>query len=180
MKSVFDIPIDQMPRVAAGDAIRAKDFNAVSKAIERIQKGVAYPQQVIPIPRGGSGELIACKIVSIHRNHLVCTRKDGGGTINVARPRAARSPDSELVLAVTWNYTSYSSDFQHRTAVHSQVGGLTERQVVLREYKVNDIIRATRIAGGTDTEIASANTTEAPDYEEVHTDRTWYRDVATP
>jgi len=160
-----------------GDAITADRLNEGVES--RNRRHTRPPQQVIPERSGGSGEAIACTIVSIHRNHLVCTKKTGG-TINVARPLAARSPASELIFGVTWNYTSYSTDYQHRTATHSQVAALTEAQVVLREYKVGDTIRATRVAGGTDVTDVTANAPEAPEYEEVHPDRTWYRNVATP
>lgn len=156
-----------------GDAITADRLNETVEVLNR--RGITPSSQVNDARSGGSSS-IACTIVSIHKDHLVCTRNGSGGTISVARPLAARSPASETIFGQPWTYTYTDivqgttpwSGYQARTATS---GAQSEEQIVLRPYVVGGEIRAGRVLGGT-------GVPEADTYEEIHTDRTWYRKAA--
>jgi len=166
------LPTNQKP----GDPIRARDAAETNRTINALVQGVAPSRQIVPPAVTGLGELIACTLVTVHKNHLKCTRKDSGTEILVARPLAARGLDSEPIFGTTWTYTytdvvlvtTPPSGYMARTAT---AGTQSEEQIVLREYKAGDEIHAARLIGGT-------GITEAPTYVEVHSDRTWYRKAA--
>lgn len=166
-----------LERWSRGENITAAKLNAPVDELNR-QRGVAPPQQRFDEPRG-SGSSIACIIVSVHKDHLVCTRKGSGAPIMVARPLAARSPATETIKGQTFNYTytdvvlvtTPPSGYQARTAISFPNTTTQEEQIVLREYVAGGEIRAGRVLGGT-------GVPEADTYEEIHTDRTWYRKVA--
>lgn len=166
-----------LERWSRGEDITAAKLNAPVDELNR-QRGAGPPQEHIEERRGGSSSSIACTIVSIHANHIVCTKKTGG-TINVARPLAARSPATETIFGQQWNYTytdivqatTPPSGYTARTAVSFPTSTQQEEQIVLRQYVVGGEIRAGRVLGGT-------GVPEADTYEEIHTDRTWYRKTA--
>lgn len=159
-----------------GDPVSAAHLNEPVEALNR--KSQRPPFQVSD-PIVGSGSSIACIVVSVHKDHLVCTRKGSGTPIMVARPLAARSPATETIKGQTFNYTytdvvlvtTPPSGYQARTAISFPNTTTQEEQIVLREYVAGGEIRAGRVLGGT-------GVPEADTYEEIHTDRTWYRKVA--
>ena len=163
-----------LERFLRGDPLTAVKLNGPIDELNR-QRGAGPPQQVSD-PVVGSGSSIACIIVNVHKDHLACTRKGSSTPIMVARPLAARSPASEVIFGQTWTYTytdivnatTPPSGYMARNAVS---GTVTEEQIVLRPYKVGGEIRAGRVLGGT-------GVPEADTYEEIHTDRTWYRKQA--
>lgn len=156
-----------------GEPITADKLN---EPVEALNRRGFRPSFQVSDPVVGSGSSIACIIVSIHKDHLSCTRKGSGTPIMVARPLAARSPASEDIFGQTWTYTytdivnatTPPSGYMARNAVS---GAVTEEQIVLRPYTAGGEIRAGRVLGGT-------GVPEADTYEEIHTDRTWYRKQA--
>lgn len=166
------LPENQKP----GDPIRAKDAAETNRTVNALVQGVAPARRFVRSAATGSGSSIACIVVSVHKDHLVCTRKGSGTPIMVARPLAARSPASEVIFGQTWTYTytdivqatTPPSGYMARTATS---GAQSEEQIVLRPYTAGGEIRAGRVLGGT-------GVPEADTYEEIHTDRTWYRKVA--
>lgn len=146
----------------SGEVITADKLNEPVAELNRL-RGMTPPYQPEDAPRGGSS-LLSCSIVSIHRNHLVCKTK-GGSTINVARPLAARSPDSDVRLGNTYNYQYTGSTWQSRNSTKASGGG-AEEQVLWEEYKVDGEIIAYRVVGGT-------GVAEAPTYLEETSLRAW-------
>lgn len=153
-KSVFDIPIQNMPRVKSNDAILARDFNTHSEAIERIQKGVAPAQQILPdrvleAVAGSDVQLFQISgtptLVSLPCNQL--TGADAGSTVSVAKPhdlRGVASPGTNgyFVNGVFWRCSSYQQAGNRRTATNTLV---TETQVITKTYEDGDFIVAVKV-----------------------------------
>lgn len=176
-KSVFDIPAMDMPHVAAGQPIRAKDFNTVADAVERIYKGVKPPQQLMPLsrPKGG-GTINIFTVVSVHEKHVTC-KNDADEVVEVARAIDARALSrDEVANTVFVDYTAYNADFTQRVATLSTNPLVTETQIIQPYYRppfTNEDDTVTPgsklLASGADTGIA-----EAPDWIEVGP-RRWQR-----
>lgn len=154
-KSVFDIPAMDMPHVAAGQPIRAKDFNTVADAVERIYKGVKPPQQVFPDPIMKAA--VAGADIQIFQiqdfptlTHLPCnqlTGADAGSVVNVAKPHDLRgvafpNVNGYSINGVRWNCSSYQQSGNRRTATNTLV---SETQVITKTYEIDDFILAVRV-----------------------------------
>lgn len=182
-KSVFDIPVTQMPRVKQGDAVRARDFNTHSEALERIYKGVVPAQQIFPTQGGVAigGGLTLANVVAINENHLTCRIIGEEETIEVARTYLARSPATDTRQGIDFTYTNYNADFTERISTATLTPFVTETQIVFPEYVVlatvadgepNPTVEPSKVwISGTAGE---SGVSDAPDWQEIST-REWRR-----
>lgn len=183
-KSVFDIPVSEMPHVAAGQPIRAKDFNTVADAVERIQKGVKPPQQVFSDPiakaiaAGADVQLFQLSDFATN-TYLPCvqvTGEDAGSTVNVAKPhdlRGVTAPNTNgyFINGALWTCSGYTQAGNRRTATS---GTNNEQQVITKTYEPGDFIVAIRVGDGV-TEVS-----QAPDWYDLNVmGRNWARAFGT-
>lgn len=148
---------------SSGEVIRASKLNQPVDELNRMRT-VRPPQQVFS-EGGGGGAGIACKIVTIGRNHLTCTKVSDSSTIQVAKPKSARAPGSDVRFGNGYTYVYTSPFFDERDSTKVG-GGAVEKQIVWEEYNTGDEIVAMRMAGGT-------GVMEAPDLIEESSLRGW-------
>lgn len=162
-KSVFDIPIVNIPKVRPGQPVTAHDRNMMGDAINRIRQGVSavaqlFPEGVIP------GTLTRFTIESIQPFFLVCRNESTlESGIPVCKPPSAWPVLTRNRYGTTVAYSSFTTDGTQCTA---NSGSITEFLIIIEPYTVGDTIAAGRIAGGT-------SIGEAPDWMELGTPRLW-------
>ncbi len=131
-----------------GEALTAKKLSQPVDAINRIQKGIPLPKQIVTreFPKAACKQF---KIKSIQGDYITCNSWDGTtlGTedVLIAKPYLLRKTPFHNLTRNSVSYV-YSTDVK-RTATKSPD---TETQVIVPEYVVGDIILAlSNIIGGT-------------------------------